>query len=136
MCWSMTTSCGASASATESGEPMLAATAASIGAATLALAAIAPSTGAARLALASVVVPVGSTVVPVGSVVVPVGSTVAPVGSAVVPGAPPVVGLLSWVTVACCGAVASALPVMPWSMVPCWSAYPTASAPGLSTLAA
>src|SRR5690242_5325087 len=48
----MSTSCGARASATEFGEPTLAPTAASTGAATLPLAATAPSIGAARLASA------------------------------------------------------------------------------------
>src|SRR5436305_15253876 len=247
----MSTSCGASASDTAFGEPTLAPTAASIGAATLPLAATAPSIGAARLASAWMLTlassrlpplsndstppavlptasvapdaalptasvtpgtapdtaPVAPSTAPVAPDVAPSTAPVAPetappvapstapvtpdtapdtgsvppeagadvspeagtavpdapsagVGTCVAPEAasagapeaasvppaagmpvvapptPPVPPFEVWSTDACCGALAMALPLMPWSIEPCWSAYPTASAPGLSTLAA
>ena len=50
-------------------------------------------------------------------------------------GVPPSSGLASCEMSACCGAGAAALPLMPWSIVPCCWATATASALSLRTLA-
>ena len=115
--------------------PTLAATAASIGAATLALAATAPAIGAARSASRAAFtstlsrspssVEAASDVTPV----VPASAAdgVPSAAGAVVPSAagapvPASTTSLPWSRALSCGALAMASPVMPWSMSASWSA--------------
>src|SRR4051794_960944 len=126
MLWSMIAVWSATATDSAPGDPMLADTAASIGAAALALAATAPSIGAARLRSPSRMTLTLSRLPSVSEpVVVVAGST----GCVVSPGVAP------WVIALSCRPWAVASPVMPWVIAAPWSAWAAETASGESTLA-
>src|SRR3954471_7294707 len=126
MLWSMIAVWSATAIDSAPGDPMLADTAASIGAAALALAATAPSIGAARLRSPSRLTLTLSRLPSVSEpVVVAAGST----GCVVSPGVAP------WVIALFCRPWAVASPVMPWSIATACCPCATEIASGESTLA-